>query len=254
MNANHPQNEPASAWEQFFDNESSHYLEHGFTTNTMHEVAFLLDELQLEIGTSILDIGCGVGRHSIPLARHGYHVTGIDLSSGMLAQARSTALSEGVDVTFIHADASRYTSDREFDAAICLCEGAIGLVGANHDESDYDVQILTNAFNSLRPNSKFIITTMNGFRIIRQSNDNDIARGVFDPITMIETHAMVPLGATDSKEFSVRQRHYIPSEFCSMLRTIGFQILHIWKGTAGDWKREMFQLDDTEYMIVARKP
>ena len=142
----------------------------------------------------------------------------------------------------------------EFDAAICLCEGAIGLVGSNHDAHEYDVQILTNAFNSLRPNGTFIITTMNGFRIIRQSSDSDIARGVFDPITMIETHSMVPIGATDSKELSVRQRHYIPSEFCSMLRNVGFTILHVWKGTAGDWKREMFQLDDTEYMIVARKP
>ena len=254
MDSNHQQNERASAWEQFFDKESSHYLEHGFTTNTLREVAFLLDELQLEIGKSILDIGCGVGRHSIPLARHGYHVTGIDLSSGMLSQAKATALSEGVNVNFIHADASRYTSDMEFDAAICLCEGAIGLVGSNHDAHEYDVQILTNAFNSLRPNGKFIITTMNGFRIIRQYNDSDIARGVFDPITMIETHSIVPIGATDSKELRVRQRHYIPSEFCSMMRTVGFTILHVWKGTAGDWKREMFQLDDTEYMIVARKP
>ena len=242
MDSNHRQNERASAWEQFFDKESSHYLEHGFTTNTIREVAFLLDELQLEIGKSILDIGCGVGRHSIPLARHGYHVTGIDLSSGMLSQAKATALSEGVNVNFIHADASRYTSDMEFDAAICLCEGAIGLVGSNHDVHEYDVQILTNAFNSLRPNGTFIITTMNGFRIIRQSSDSDIARGVFDPITMIETHSMVPIGATDSKEF------------CSMMRNVGFNILHVWKGTAGDWKREMFQLDDTEYMIVARKP
>ena len=61
MDSNHRQNELASAWEQFFDKESSHYLEHGFTTNTIREVAFLLDELQLEIGKSILDIGCGAG-------------------------------------------------------------------------------------------------------------------------------------------------------------------------------------------------
>ena len=108
MDSNHRQNERASAWEQFFDNEASHYLEHGFTSNTISEVAFLVDELQLEIGKSILDIGCGVGRHSIPLARHGYHVTGIDLSSGMLSQAKATARAEGVNVTFIHADASRY--------------------------------------------------------------------------------------------------------------------------------------------------
>jgi cyclopropane fatty-acyl-phospholipid synthase-like methyltransferase len=225
VNLSYRQNESASEWEQFFDEEASRYLENSFTTNTMNEVAFLLEELQLEIGKSILDIGCGVGRHSIPLAKRGYQVTGIDLSSGMLSQAKSTALSEGVRVTFIHADASTYESDVAFDAAICLCEGAIGLVGSNHDAHDYDVQILTNVFKCLRPNGKFIITTMNGFRIIRQYNDSDIARGVFDPINMIETHSIVPAGATDSTEFRTRQRHYIPSEFCAMMRNIGFDIL-----------------------------
>ena len=39
----------------------------------------------------IADIGCGTGRHSIQLAKHGYMMTGVDISSGMLAEAEAAA-------------------------------------------------------------------------------------------------------------------------------------------------------------------
>ena len=39
-------------------------------------------------GKQVLDVGCGTGRHAIPLANSGAEVTGIDFSDGMLSQAR----------------------------------------------------------------------------------------------------------------------------------------------------------------------
>ncbi|MFN8523287.1 MAG: class I SAM-dependent methyltransferase [Chloroflexota bacterium] len=39
-------------------------------------------------GLRVLDLGCGTGRHSLWLAAGGAHVTGVDLSEGMLAEAR----------------------------------------------------------------------------------------------------------------------------------------------------------------------
>jgi SAM-dependent methyltransferase len=47
-------------------------------------------------GTRVLDVGCGVGRWSRRLARRGAHVTGIDLSPTMIAEARRRAAHEGV--------------------------------------------------------------------------------------------------------------------------------------------------------------
>jgi malonyl-CoA O-methyltransferase len=40
-------------------------------------------------GLSVLDLGCGTGRHALRLARRGARVTGVDLSPGMLARARA---------------------------------------------------------------------------------------------------------------------------------------------------------------------
>lgn len=61
----------------------------------------LIEGLFKEFGTSgkpvsLADFGCGTGNHAIPLARRGYNVSGLDLSPGMLEQARAKALAAQV--------------------------------------------------------------------------------------------------------------------------------------------------------------
>lgn len=53
--------------------------------------------LAVRPGTRVLDVGCGVGRWSRLLAARGAHVTGIDLSATMIAQAARRAADEGLD-------------------------------------------------------------------------------------------------------------------------------------------------------------
>ena len=65
-------------WEEFFRHEADQYDDEPFTQATEAEVAFLMEELSLAKGASILDVGCGTGRHSVALAREGFAVTGID--------------------------------------------------------------------------------------------------------------------------------------------------------------------------------
>jgi len=77
-----------SVWEEFFDAHAPIYEENVFTKNTIQEVNFLTEELAVRDGGSILDVGCGAGRHSIELARRGYAVTGLDLSQRCLPGLR----------------------------------------------------------------------------------------------------------------------------------------------------------------------
>ena len=87
-----------STWERFFDAHALIYEDNEFTKNTVGEIDFLLRELSLPAGAAILDVGCGTGRHAIELAGRGYGVTGLDLSSGMLAQAKAGAEAAGLGV------------------------------------------------------------------------------------------------------------------------------------------------------------
>src|SRR5215472_13533215 len=52
--------------------------------------------LRLRPGTSVLDVGCGVGRWCLELAQRGARVTGHNVSPSMIAQATKRAAQEGV--------------------------------------------------------------------------------------------------------------------------------------------------------------
>ncbi len=54
-----------------------------------------------------LDLGCGMGRHAIYLATHGWHVTGLDSAGRALRTARERADRAGVDIDFVHGDVTR---------------------------------------------------------------------------------------------------------------------------------------------------
>jgi len=240
-------------WEKFFDGHAAFYMDNIFTRNTLEEAEFILRELDLDPGSHILDMGCGTGRHAIELAKRGYRVTGVDISSGMLVEAEKTAQEAGVQVEWIHGDATEFTAQKLFDAAICLCEGAFGLLSADDDPMEHDLAILRNISNSLKPSAPFLLTALNGYRMIRQYQQKDIAAGSFDPIRMVELSVLE--AETDAGKViqRCRERGHLPTELAWLLSMAGFAIEHIGGGTAGNWGKRPLDLDEMELMIIARK-
>ena len=113
---------------KFFDAHAPIYMTNNFTRGTLWEVDFLVEELALRPGARILDVGCGTGRHLIELARRGYRVTNVDLSGGMLRQAMASAASLDQRPDWVRANATRFSLRPVHDAAICICEGSLGLL------------------------------------------------------------------------------------------------------------------------------
>lgn len=75
---------------------------------TEREVAYLASCLrELAPGRRVLDLACGVGRHAIGLARHGFEVVGVDVSGWALKQAASRAEQAGVEVVWHQMDLLR---------------------------------------------------------------------------------------------------------------------------------------------------
>lgn len=240
-------------WRRFFDGCAPRYMEEGFTRNTLAEVDFVLDELRRPVGSHILDMGCGTGRHTVELARRGYRMTGVDLSAGMLAEAEKAARAAGVSVEWIQSDATQFTSLPRFDGALCLCEGAFGLLGLDDDPDEHDRAILRHIAHALKPGARFILTCLNGYNLIRRYTQADVESGAFDPLTLMETHPM-EWDAPDGKQtVMVRERGYLPQEIVRMMREAGLRVENIWGGTAGKWGRRKIELDEIEIMFVARR-
>lgn len=240
-----------TTWERFFDAHASVYEENVFTKNTLREVDFLLDELSLQPGGSILDVGCGTGRHSIELAKRGYSVTGIDLSAEMLARAAAGADAAGVTVDWVHSDATRFSLPKKYDAAICLCEGAFGLLGPADDSIEQPLAILCNMSRSLKLEAKSVFTVLNGAAMLRRCTNNDVEEGRFDPLTIVESSAYPPREGLPA--VPLRERAFLPTELILLLRLAGMSVVSMWGGTAGNWGRRPLDLDEMELMIVARK-
>lgn len=72
---------------------------------------------------SIVDLGCGSGNITIPLARQGCSVTGVDLSEDMLALAAQKAFEQGLNILFINGDMTEFTAAEYADAAVCALDG-----------------------------------------------------------------------------------------------------------------------------------
>lgn len=243
----------STSWRDFFDWHAEHYEENPFTRNTLAEVDFFLSLFPLAKGARILDMGCGTGRHSIELARRGYKVTGVDLSPGMLAVAKRNAVEKGAEVEWIVSDAVTFRSAEPFDAALCVCEGAFGLIGPSDDPEEHDQQVLHSIAASLRTGGGFLLTALNGYGPIRRMQDENVASGAFNPATMIaeyEDEWDLPEG---KKVMTIRERLFIAPEVTRMLKSAGFRVDAVHGGTAGNWARRPLMLDEIEAMYVATK-
>ncbi|MFW5748760.1 MAG: class I SAM-dependent methyltransferase [Chloroflexota bacterium] len=242
-------------WKQFFDQHAGRYMDEPFVTATVAEVDFLIEHLHLTPSMHVLDMGCGTGRHAIELARRGCRVTGVDISEGMLAEARRTAEAAGVTgVTFQQADATTYTAPTSFDCAYCVCEGSLGLIGSGEDPYEHDAAVLRNLYDAIRPGGRVVITALNAMRCIRQYQQADVEAGIFDPMTLTETNTMETEGPAGSVTVTVRERGMVPPELRLLLRVTGFTVEHIGGGTAGDWGLRPAQLDEFELLAIVSKP
>jgi ubiquinone/menaquinone biosynthesis C-methylase UbiE len=72
-------------------------------------------------GCRLLDVACGTGNSAIPAARAGASVTGVDIASNLLAQARQRATAENLDIRFEEGDAEDLPfSEHSFDIVLSM--------------------------------------------------------------------------------------------------------------------------------------
>ncbi len=109
---------------------------------------------------SIIDLACGTGSSTLPFARRGYRVAGVDLSSAMLNQARRKAVKDKLAIPFYERDLGQLNLPEKYDLALLFQDGF------NYLLSDGQLsQAMKQVYRTLNPDSLFIFdVTQPGLR------------------------------------------------------------------------------------------
>jgi SAM-dependent methyltransferase len=181
---------------------------------------------KLTPGSRILDLCCGNGVLARELSKRGYRVTGLDISSGMLAYARINApLAQ-----FLCADARRFDFGPVFDGAISTFDSL------NHMLAGADLlKVFENARKSLRPGATLVFDVnledafTVGWKDTFTSVDQEHAcfiRGNYDSDTKLAETAVTIFrqdGYWKRNDFTLRQRFYPADEIMDLLVAAGFE-------------------------------
>ena len=218
------------------------YLRYSFTKGTRQECDHLVAALGWEPGTRILDVGCGPGRHAHELARRGMVVHGIDISQRFVDLAVEHA---PPGATFERLDARALAFDGEFDAVICLCQGAFGLMTANGD----DEVVLAAMARALRPGGRLALSAFSSYFAVKyfESAVFDADSGVNHEHTEVRDEQVVPATV------DLWTGCYTTRELRLLARMSGLQVDRISSVEPGAYGDDPPTVESAEYLVLATR-
>lgn len=213
----------------------------------------LFEWLDLDRGSSVLDLGCGPGRYALPLARLGCEVTGVDRTEAFLEEARRRAVEDGVDLELVRADMREFVRPGAFDVAISMLTS----FGYFEDPAD-DLMVLGGVLESLRPGGVLLIDTIGKEVLGRIFQPRDWKRAgdevwLFErrPVRawswMENTWIRIHEGTVES--FEIGHRLYSAFELGTLAQAAGFTETAAY----GDLGGKPYDETATRLVVLARK-
>lgn len=234
-------------FEALADHMGPAYLRYSFTKGTDQEVDFLVEELDLAPGSRVLDVGCGPGRHSLALAARGVRVHGVDISETFVDIATRSAADAGLSslASFERADARTLDLPPVFDAAICLCQGAFGLM----DHLAHDLEILEGMARALKPGGRFAMSAFSSYFVVKFHEN-----AAFDAdsgVSSEETEVRSPNGAVLAAE--LRTGCFTPRELRLMCRQVGLAVDAVWSVEPGRYEKTPPNTETPEFLVLGHR-
>ena len=221
--------------------------------------ACLLKEFHMPHEGRCIDCSCGTGNLTIPLAKLGFRMTGIDNSPDMLNIAQQKSRMCGVRIPFVHMDMRSLRVQRPVDAVISTCDGV------NYLLTPEDVSaFFSAAYRSIKPggillfdiSTPYKLTERIGDRFFSSSHDEFVyiwqgdyhrQRKILDihmDIFILDTNGMYRRIQEDQQQRAHRQ-----DEIMSWLTEAGFRDQHIF----GDRTMDEPHPKELRWHILARK-
>lgn len=209
----------------------------------------------------ILELCCGTGRLTVPIAKAGYNICGVDYTSSMLEQAKVKASEAGLEINFIEADIRSLNLQEKFDFIF------IPFNSIHHLYKNEDLfKALNGVKNHLKegglflldcfnPNIQYIVEGEKEQRKIAEYTTED-GRAVLIKQTMryesatqinrIEWHYFIN-GEFHSIQ-NLDMRLFFPQELDSYLEGAGFEISHKF----GSFEEELFENKSEKQIFVCK--
>lgn len=214
--------------------------------------------LMMKPGESVLDLACGFGRHSIPLAKLGFNVTGIDLNQNFIREASERANELGLATRFKCVDMRDYTNPDEFDNVIITYNS----FGYFTDPED-DRKVIRNIYKSVKPGGKILLQGFTRESIVAQRTSK-VLRDWFEDsdgtIRLQETSANDDLSWTttrwilikgsERREYTYGMRIYSTDEYIELLTSEGFANPKKYGGFSG----KPYEEGKDPLVLVVEKP
>ena len=202
----------------------------------------------------MLDLCCGVGRHSLEFARRGYTVTGVDRTTAYLHTARDAADAEDLAVEWIEADAREFQRPGAFDLTINMYTS----FGYFEDPAE-DRRVAEKIVRSLKPGGALVMDLMGKERLARiftprkwdELPDGSLflqEREIRDDWTWIENRWIL-IRDGERREFTLGHRLYDGAGLRTLLLNSGFESVALY----GDLDGAPYDNDARRLIAVARK-
>jgi SAM-dependent methyltransferase len=230
-------------FEDLADHLGSAYDRYAHTKGTVQEVDHVVAALDLRPGLRVLDVGCGTGRHAHELARRGIAVHGIDISQRFVDLAKAASSSQA---TFERGDARSMAFEGEFDAVICLCQGAFGMMTADGE----DAAVVAGMARALRPGGRLALSAFNAYFAVKYHVDAefDATTGVSHEITEIRSET------GEVRSVDLWTGCYTPRELRLLLAAHGFVVDSIASVEPGAYGSAPATTESPEFLVVAHLP
>ncbi|MBP3962103.1 class I SAM-dependent methyltransferase [Paenibacillus lignilyticus] len=243
----------ANWYERSFGSDYMVVYRHRNWEQAAREVETMAGWLELAPGASVLDIGCGMGRHALALAQLGYKVTGIDLSESLLQKARECN-EQGHIHSLIQGDMRELPfEDGSFDATVNLFTsfGYFEMEADNH-------RVIREIRRVLKPRGAFLIDFMNpsyvAANLVPHSERTDELtrlhireqRAIADGWVVKQIHITPQEGTEASRNYVERVRLFPLPWFEQALREAGLELEHRY----GDYEGRPYEEKSSPRMIL----
>lgn len=209
----------------------------------LSDLQFYKKWLPADKDARILELCCGTGRLTIPIAQEGYTICGVDYTPSMLEQARAKAAKAGLEINFIEADIRTLDLQEQFDFifipfnSIHHLYGNKDLFGALEGVKKHLKNGGLFLFDCFNPNIQYIVENEKGQAVIAEYKTDD-GRKVLIKQTMryesatqinrIEWHYFIN-GEFHSTQ-NLDMRLFFPQELDAYLEQVGFNVIHKFGG------------------------